>query len=400
MIEIICDGGDNKGEKENSVKAAVIRRPKNIKQIGDVSSGKQIYIEDYAFTYINSIAHSSQSEEQAGVLLGEFQKNDEEKCVFIKGVVKARFTDSESGICFNENVWNGIYNDIEKYFPDLQVVGWFAIMPHVMEIQMRRLKKIHLDNFSGNMKVLYLMDMAEKEENFYLYDKDELKRQKGYVCFYERNCEMQEYMLERKIKKSSEEAGNDLVMKSIRNVIQEKEEVKQHKRVNSYRYGITALMVTAVLVTTINLMNNYQRMQNFDRSIKKLSAQVADGQTNESQIGQDEDGAVAVNKLQGDVYPSQAQTEGTTQKSTESQSEAQTEAQTEAATEPVTEATEAPKPVSEPVVYTEYTVKQGDTIMSICKEHYGTITKYEDVLAVNNLDNPDVLHIGEIIKLP
>ena len=59
MIEIICDGGDDKGENANSVNSTGIRKPKNIKQIGDVSSGKQIYIEDYAFTYINSIAYNS-----------------------------------------------------------------------------------------------------------------------------------------------------------------------------------------------------------------------------------------------------------------------------------------------------------------------------------------------------
>ena len=70
MIEIICDGGENKGEKNNAVQSTGIRRPKNIKQIGDVSSGKQIYIEDYAFTYINSIAYNGSPTEQAGVLLG------------------------------------------------------------------------------------------------------------------------------------------------------------------------------------------------------------------------------------------------------------------------------------------------------------------------------------------
>ena len=79
MIEIICNKDDDKGIDEKSSKGTPIRRPKNIKQIGDIDSDKKIYIEDYAFTYINSIAYNKPDEEQSGVLLGEFQKNNNEK---------------------------------------------------------------------------------------------------------------------------------------------------------------------------------------------------------------------------------------------------------------------------------------------------------------------------------
>lgn len=90
MIEIICNK-DESDKNSHHVKEGVtgIRRPKNIKQIGDVSSDKKIYIEDYAFTYINSIAYNNPMIEQAGVLLGELQKDSEEKCVFVKGVIKS-----------------------------------------------------------------------------------------------------------------------------------------------------------------------------------------------------------------------------------------------------------------------------------------------------------------------
>ena len=70
-----------------------------------------------AFTYINSIAYNNPSESQAGVLLGENDYNNEEKCVYIKGVIKAKLgaAADEKGVYFNENIWNGIYSDIEKY---------------------------------------------------------------------------------------------------------------------------------------------------------------------------------------------------------------------------------------------------------------------------------------------
>ena len=105
------------------------------------------------------------------------------------------------------------YADVEKYFPNLQVVGWFAALPDVTTERMQYLRRVHLDNFAGNMKTMYLINKAEKDENFYLFENGDLKKQKGYVCFYERNYEMQEYMLQKRGVKSVEAPEKDKVMK-------------------------------------------------------------------------------------------------------------------------------------------------------------------------------------------
>ena len=288
MIEIICNKDDSDKSEENPKdNNTCIRRPKNIKQIGDVSSDKKIYIEDYAFTYINSIAYNSPQEEQAGVLLGELAKEGNERCVFVKGVIKAALGDtSDTGIYFNENIWNKIYSDTEKYFPDLSVVGWFAVMPEVTDERMARLKKLHLDNFAGNMKTLYLVDTVEKEEHFYLYENGTLKRQKGYVCFYERNYEMQEYMLERSEKKSCEDASDDRVIRNIRNVIREKEELKEQRKSGSFMYGVSAFLVVVIIVIGINLMNNYEKMRRLNQSVDNLMNQL-EGNERGGQDGDD-----------------------------------------------------------------------------------------------------------------
>ena len=74
MIEIICNGDDEAKEKnEKNEKNTAIRRPKNIKQIGDVSSDRKIYIEDYAFTYIRSIAYGTPQEEQSPRRMSEIR---------------------------------------------------------------------------------------------------------------------------------------------------------------------------------------------------------------------------------------------------------------------------------------------------------------------------------------
>lgn len=386
MIEIICNE-ENSDKSKQVTRGAAIRRPKNIKQIGEVSSDKKIYIEDYAFTYINSIAYNNPSDSQAGVLLGENQTDGDEKCVFIKGIIKAKLGTEveEKGVYFNESVWNGIYSDVEKYFPDLSVVGWFAAIPEVTPERMMKLKKIHLDNFAGTMKTFYLIDTVEKEENFYLYENGELKKQKGYVCFYERNYEMQEYMLERRERKSSED-GPDKVMKSIRNIIREKEELHEQKKNARFMYGVSTFMVIVILVIGINLMNNYQKMKKFDKSISSLMVQMSGNDT----ATQEE--VVPVNKLEGGVYPTEAET--TSQ--TAGTGAVSTENVTVMAAQPVEEQTVAAT-VNE---VKTYTVKAGDTIMGICKKYYGDTSKCNEVIAYNNIKDENFLYIGQQIKLP
>jgi len=412
MIEIICNKDDSDKSEENPKdNNTCIRRPKNIKQIGDVSSDKKIYIEDYAFTYINSIAYNSPQEEQAGVLLGELAKEGNERCVFVKGVIKAALGDtSDTGIYFNENIWNKIYSDTEKYFPDLSVVGWFAVMPEVTDERMARLKKLHLDNFAGNMKTLYLVDTVEKEEYFYLYENGTLKRQKGYVCFYERNYEMQEYMLERSEKKSCEDASDDRVIRNIRNVIREKEELKEQRKSGSFMYGVSAFLVVVIIVIGINLMNNYEKMRRLNQSVDNLMNQL-EGNERGGQDGDDNgvhdseasgdisvDGnAIKVNRLSGDVYPlEENSTSDKTERETESDNKAASET-TQAISESETDASVSSVKTDS---YSMYTVKQGDTLMGICKRYYGTTTKYQEVMQYNGLDDSDMLYIGQQIKLP
>ena len=391
MIEIICNGEDdsNKGNMRGN---ADIRRPKNIKQIGDVSSNRKIYIEDYAFTYINSVAYQTPEDEQAGVLLGEVQKSDEEKCLFIKGVIRAKTPENEikQGIVFNEKIWEKIYAEIEKFFPDLEVVGWFAAMPGVTQERFLYLKKLHMDNFSGGMKTMYLVNTCDKEENFYLYENGELKKQKGYVCFYERNYEMQEYMLERRERKPIESPEKDKVMKSIRSIIQEKEEMRQRRKNSVFLYGISSFMAVVVLVIGINLLNSYEKMKKFDTSLSNIALEISNISEKEKSI-QTSDNSVSVNKISGDVYPTEAETESTESRTTQSQTEqSQTEKQAESA-EMVKEADAA---------QTTYIVKKGDTIMSICKKYYGNTEKLNEIIAVNNIEDADKLYIGQEIKLP
>ena len=52
-----------------------------------------------------------------------------------------------------------------------------------------------MDNFSGENKVLYMIDALENEDAFYQFENYSLKKQRGYYIYYETNQEMKNYML-------------------------------------------------------------------------------------------------------------------------------------------------------------------------------------------------------------
>ena len=59
-------------------------------------------------------------------------------------------------------------------------------------------KKVHIDNFAGQDKTLLTFDNVEKEEVFHFYENGSLCPHEGYYIYYEKNEEMQNYMIEHK----------------------------------------------------------------------------------------------------------------------------------------------------------------------------------------------------------
>lgn len=48
---------------------------------------------------------------------------------------------------------------------------------------------------------------------------------------------------------------------------------------------------------------------------------------------------------------------------------------------------------------TKYTVKKGDTLWNICKEKLGDGQKYKEIAKLNNIENPDLIKVGQVLRL-
>lgn len=399
MIEVVYTPKDN--GKSNDV----IRLPKNIKQVGDIKDSRKIYIEDYAINFIEEV-HNEENETVVGVLMGMAQKSGSDRYVFIKGAIMVpNVFVSESQIAIAENDWSYIYEIAGKYFPAQEIVGWFISIDRVNASILRTMKKSHADNFGGGEKVLFVFDRQENSRYFCTYENSQFVRQSGYTIYYERNEEMQEYMVDmrngKRLEVETEDSEKIMESKpSYRSIMgdEEKKPVQQSKtgrRQAFVNYCANVAMVVLILFIGMYVVDSRRG-----------------GETNV--IPENTSSTLTpVIKVDGDVYPTEKNTEthsenvpettadAATEESTTSDAEQGTVLETETTgtyltvnTNVVAETTAAEK------VYKEHTIEKGENLLYISKKYYGDSSMVKEIMKLNDIENMDKIYEGQIIKLP
>ena len=48
----------------------------------------------------------------------------------------------------------------------------------------------------------------------------------------------------------------------------------------------------------------------------------------------------------------------------------------------------------------DYKIKEGDTLAQISKDNYGTVLRVKEICKLNGIENENMIHQGDMIKLP
>ncbi len=363
MIEIVYD--KDKGADDDIF--AGINLPKNIRQIGMPTGKRRIYIEDYVMTYLTGLADPNSSYARGAILVGECKKGNGGEAIFISGAIAAQNLELDlEESTFDDETWGMIYKEVKSYFPELAVVGWFlSRMGFSTEVN-DMILRLHVDNFAGEDKVLYIMDALENEDAFYMMDHNYLCRQSGYYIYYARNEAMQNFMIlsrgEEKREKEDEEFEDETVMKNYRRIMEERTKTSKIERMSRALYAFCSCLGIAVLGLGVAVFSNYQmldRMENYIEvnDIANVNAEV---KTTD---------AIAVIT-----------------------SEPKAEKTTETTLNKVRNATEnLPK---------YYTVQNGDTLSSISFKMYNSVGYVAELMEANGMDESDQIHEGDKIVIP
>lgn len=348
MVEIMSQMNDQE----------ILKLPKNIRQIGLPEEKKKIYVEDYVVTYMNQLAADYPNQQVAAILLGNYVKQKDARLTFIHGAIGIPVAKVEDDrIAFDTNLWESIYDTIRKFFNNGEIVGWFLTRPGRTLGVNEKITKIHVDHFPGREKTLFMMDPLDKEEAFFLYEGGKLTRQQGYYIYYERNEEMQNYMVEQRKDKSDEEhleaAGFERASRLQRN---ERSKHRGSVKHESRTYGkkIAGTIVAALLLIVVG-MNVMEKFYAPEASVLTLNDQI------------------------------QEQEETMTIKIPEHTAVQETEAEDVSST-------------FEP--YILYTVRKGDTLVNLSIGLYDTMDYVDVICELNDIDDPDLIYEGMVLSLP
>lgn len=420
MIEVIYK--EDTAEQEATQES--FSMPRNVRQIGLANGDYRIYIEDYVYTFLCSLAEDEKTEGQGSlaVLTGEIQWTADMTCVFVKGALAADELEvSAEHIDLSEKNWQKIQDDKERYFPEQDVVGWFFAQPQMPIESTELFVKVHLRHFGGE-KILMLMDPGEREDAFFRYDNGTMEKLNGYYIYYEKNSQMQTYMIERSQKEGGEasEKVEDKAVRNFRKIIDSKKpEEREEERTSVFSYAATVCLALAVLVAGVNFYRNRQEKTVVPEDYRAASASVV--QITPAVTEPVQNISVTPEPLQTqEPLPTQEplQTQGPVPVTSSPTETAQKKEKISVTPVPKTSKkqsiTEAPRKkenkaeekkteeTSAAVGNTgeTYVIRPGDTLYQISLNRYGTVEAMEQICALNGISANEIIYPGQVIVLP
>lgn len=433
MIEVIY-----KDEKQTAKgNEGIFNLPKNIRQIGLPGEEYRIYIEDYVYTFLRKIAEKTEEESgTVAVFTGETKWNSGTGYLFIKGALLADVGETTAEhVEFSDITWQKIHEEIEQYFSGQEIVGWFLTQKSLLMEVTEGLQRLHMKLFGGE-KVLMLMDPVEKEEAFFCYENGLMVRQSGYYIYYEKNPQMQAYMLEKNPQLQEEEQENvsDDAVRAFRKIIQKKhkEETPEAKetedKTSVFSYAATACLVLAVMTVGVQFYQNYNQRNAADVVTETESQTVSSAEITTAPEKIKKASVTPTSALKKDPTPvpvSQQPTvspgatispipEKTTAASSTEQEIYREESDTRKAerrvkqeqtdnsinTSKVGEDVTGSAVTSAAEQGTSYVIKPGDTLYQISISRYGTMEKVAEICQANGLSEDEIIYPGQIIVLP
>lgn len=397
MTETVYEKKIPQGQQAN----LLFRLPKNRKQVGQPGESEvEIFVEDYAWVFGKRLAERDYTGCIAGVLLGEAVQLETGKKLIIRGIMEAEGAYQNDNVAFTEEIWASVYRDISTYFPTQEIIGWYLGGPGFLLEAEEKLKKVQIDHFGGTDKVLLKMDSIEREETFFGYRDGRMEEFPGYYIYYERNEEMQSYMMSRGVLPSKME--EEELPTGMRKQKEGKEpalrEPVYRGRSSLYRLiyasggmlACIALLVIAGLAMQLKERNKLRDLLNekYEDAVQTNSSTGISGTP--SDVPKPTEGT--------QQNPEGTQTPDSSPVPTTDLAQTLTPAPTSSAN---ASATPVPTPTA-PVLATqrEYIVQKGDTLASICMRNYGTVEILPEIMQMNSLEDRDKIYVGQVLYLP
>lgn len=412
--------------------------PKNIRQMGSFGDTYKIYVEDFVYTYVHQFLHRKKEENNiiAAVLLGETIQRENQEYVFISGAQKVDLcigeeTEQEEISVRQQEFWNSVYQGIKEYFSDREILGWYINQDGSGLELNQQLQQFFEETYSKGSRFLYYEDSLEKQDAFFVQEQHSLQRVTGYAVYYEKNPQMQEFMIaekERLMPKAAKNVVNfenqeDDVAQNYRAIMNKLHEKPAKKKVQPAIYVAGVAVLAVVTATGITQIGNYQNLKTLESTLQTLSGSVTGNDASEEEKEaktQEENQTPGQTGAEAQNPESAAETSSASEGSEtdgEQNQDGQAAAEADAAASQTVQesadsnvevsaadatqtAEQTPSSADAGQQQNYYTVKKGDSLVSISRTLYNTTDKIEEICALNNIENMDVIYEGQKLLLP
>lgn len=424
------------GAKEEKNTYEYNKYPKNVRQIGVPLPGQKIYLEDYVITYLKQCFVHAQ-EPVVVLLLGKYGEQEAKEAVFLYGAMALEEEKILEKGGIEQETWDQVHQSIAENFPEAQVLGWACGVPmwsSNVDSQVRRLQK---KEFARENRTLFLWDLSEKEEKIFLWQRSMLKEMSGYYVYFEKNPQMQNFMLDSTEPESIDGDYKDTVTVSMRHVIEEKEEHKKNMQLLAYcgavaagialLFGVHTMLDSTARIRkmeqTVDTLTEYvgkqqedvaamsRQAQNTEDTVKEIPRQSAESvQTTDASSRRKTTEQAGEAVQQGDENAGIAQSGADKQDKEEIDKKTSPENGTDqkptgagksaAGTESKQSAGSRAKKTSIGSGTQSYIVRKGDTLSQIVWRQYHDLSYEKKIKKANGLKDADAIYEGQCIVLP
>ncbi len=403
--------------------------PKNIRQIGNVQGSVRIYMEDYVYTYLHGNGRSGWAH-RGSIFVGTRWQESGQKYLFISGLVHIPDEYFKDGMPeFTDMMWGGVYQDVKCYYDQVEILGWGMDVAGDCAKLTGSLEQIHRKAFQGQEKFAFLMDSLEKEEAFYVYEKNMLRRRDGYYVYYEKNPQMRDYMMQgRDESEHQPEIDPQKAVVTSYREISSKNSRKGGKVFQTFVYASCLALLVAVSAMGVNMMSSAGKIERLEEAVSFLEAVPEEAESEpETEVESDqttqphqvtpqqmspqiqiESQVDSGTDISSDI-PTEEQADDQTDTQTDDQADTPEESQTESgqaakedadSTEDPAVADESDEPEESPAFAEQdyYIVAKGESLLGISQKLYGKdYTK--QLCELNELEDENKIYAGQKLLL-
>lgn len=385
--------------------------PKNITQIGETNQRCKIYVEDYVVSYMKQLNKVACDKDMAVALYGVRKEEEEISYLFLYGACKLTFLQRETRH-LSQVQQQEIERERTKYFPEYTFLGYRLL----------------------NGEMIEGMHVCEQGICRYI---------SGYAQFYEKNDNMLAYMLDARealrpetvertkydaVKKKQEERRSRYEEKVLpERKYQNTAPAESSPGLRGMRVAVVALFAVLCMlgITALNSSGDTDNLQVMARRVmndimtrklpdaeqvepaetastdaivtETIAAEIAPAQPIPTEIAPTQTTSVEIAPTQttpAEIAPGEANPEN------RKPEETVVEAGTLVTEDKLTEALLQENRMEVPVEPASYIIKEGDTLIGISVRNYGNDSKVADICAMNQIQNPDDIMVGQKILLP